>query len=163
MPQLDPTWFASQLFWLALSFALLYFLMSRLALPPLQEVLTRRKETISGDIEQAQSMKLQADHARQDYERTTLAAQEKAQQLMNDALAASKASAEAASKEVDKQVAAKLSEAAKKISAKKQELIDALAPASAELAGLVVKQLTQLEPAEAQDGNVVQLSKARKG
>jgi len=164
MPQLDPTWFASQLFWLAVSFTVLYFILSRLILPPLQEVIARREQTQGQDIETAQALKFQADHAKQEYEATMAASREKAQGLLAEAVATQKAKAEAAGREMDAQIAKKLDEASKKIAVKKQELTQSLVPTAVELAGMVVEKLTQQKPAQARiEALVAGLSKQHKG
>ena len=46
MPQLDPSTFVAQLFWLVLSFVILYLLMWRVALPKVADVLQERQERI---------------------------------------------------------------------------------------------------------------------
>ena len=146
MPQLDPTWFASQLFWLVVTFVALYFILSRLVLPPLQEVVARRKTTVGGDISLAESLKSQAEHARSDYERTLADARMRAQGLMHQAMEAPKAKSESAAKEMDKQVELKLADASKRITAKKEEMIQAIAPAMGELTALIFEKLTQATP-----------------
>ena len=146
MPQLDPTWFASQLFWLAVTFVLLYAMLSRFVLPPLQDIVARRKQTAASDIEQAQSLKSQADYARQEYERTLAEAREHAQGFMSDAMQDHKAKAELEAKDMDKQIEKQLAEAMRKIAARKAELLDELTPTAAELTGMIVEKLTQRRP-----------------
>lgn len=161
MPQLDPTWFASQLFWLAITFIGLYFVLSRLVLPPLQDILAKREQTMTGDLEEAQNLKVQAEHARVDYERMMVEARERAQQVIQDALAAGKARAEQASRDLDRDIEKKLVDASQKIGAKKQELIDGLSTSTAELTAMIVQKLTQREPNKAQLNTVLtQLSKS---
>jgi F-type H+-transporting ATPase subunit b len=143
MPQLDPTWFASQLFWLAITFAVLYFVLAKLVLPPLMGTIADRAHTLESDVSRAQALKIQAEDARTAYERALTEARAKAQQLLAEATLDQKAKADEASRRMDAEVAAKLSDAEKRIHAKKQELMDALAPTSSELAGLIVEKLTQ--------------------
>lgn len=161
MPQLDPTWFASQLFWLCITFAVLYFVLSRVVLPPLLDVTARRQQTVTGDIEQAQSFKAQADSARQEYERLMAETRAQAQQLTTDALAAHKAKSDAADKEMDRQIEQKLRDAKQRITARKEELITALTPTAAELTSLIVEKLTQRALSNDQVNRVIgQLSKS---
>lgn len=161
MPQLDPTWFVSQLFWLVLTFTLLYIVLARVVLPPLQNIVARRESTIEGDIAMAEKLKADAETAREDYERTLAEARDKAQDLINDAMAEHKAKAEIANKEMDEQIAAKLEEATKNIDAKKKELMDALSPATEELTSLIVEKLTHRNAAKDKVGSVItQLFKA---
>ena len=164
MPQLDPTWFASQLFWLAITFAVLYTVLARAVLPPLQNIVARREGTIEGDIATAESFKEQAEAARQDYERTLAEARDRAQQLVNDAVASQKAKADQAMRDLDKQVATKLEAASATITTTKKELIAALTPATEELTSLIVEKLTHRNTAKDKIGSVItQLFKASNG
>jgi len=147
MPQLDPTWFASQLFWLAIMFLALYAVLSRVMLPPIMDIIARRKDTIEGDIGQAQGFKSQAETARQEYERLLAETRGQVQQLMSDALATHKVKAEAANKAMDQEIEKKLTEATRRINAKKQELLDVLKPAAADLTAMIVEKLTKAKPA----------------
>src|SRR5688500_20398677 len=55
MPQFNPEWFASQLFWLAIVFIALYWLLSRRLLPRLAETVDQRAAEIAGDLERAEA------------------------------------------------------------------------------------------------------------
>ena len=55
-PPFDPTHFASNLFWLAITFAVLYWLMSTVALPRLGAILEERADTIGRDLDHATQM-----------------------------------------------------------------------------------------------------------
>lgn len=149
MPQLDPTWFVSQLFWLGLSFGFLYLLLSLFVLPPLQTVIASRKGAVDWDLETAQALKSAAEHAKQSYEHTLLESREMAHALMNEAEATSKARAAEANKALDAQVAAKLAHASTAIAAKKKALLEALNPATVELSKMIVEKLTHSKPSEA--------------
>lgn len=161
MPQLDPTWFISQIFWLVVTFAALYFILARLVLPPLMGIITRRAGAIEDDIARADALENEAQAARQDYERTLAEARDRAQQLIADAMADHKAKAELANKDMDRQIAAKLEEASARIGAKKKELMDALTPATEELTSMIVEKLTHRNTAKDKIGSVItQLFKA---
>jgi F-type H+-transporting ATPase subunit b len=163
MPQLDPTWFASQLFWLAICFVALYAILSRLVLPPIQDILARRQQTMTSDIETAQSLKGQAEQARLDYERALAEARDRAQQLLNDTAAEQKAKSEKASKEFERQIEQKLATASAKIAAKKAEMINELTPTAAELTAMIVEKLTQRAPSNDQVSRVLnELAKGRR-
>ena len=57
LPQLNPSTFATQLFWLAVSFLVLYFMMFGVALPRVEEVLNAREGRISWDITKADEIR----------------------------------------------------------------------------------------------------------
>jgi F-type H+-transporting ATPase subunit b len=160
MPQLDSTWFASQLFWLVIAFVTLYVILSQLVLPPLQQIIDHRKRTIESDIEQAQRLKSQADQARQEYERTLAEARISAQKLIDDAMLEHKANAEQQIKNTDRQLEQQLAESVRKIAARKKELIETLMPTTAELTAMIVEKLTQRAPSSEQVSRIInQLSK----
>lgn len=161
MPQLDPTWFASQLFWLAIAFFTLYVVLARFALPPLLAIIEQRKEKVAGDLALAQRFKTEAEAARLDYERALADARSQAQQVMVDVAAQYKAKAEHTGREMDMQIAKQLSEAEQRIAAKKAELFTTLTPATTELAQMIVEKLTgQIIPTA---GKLSALKKLSKG
>lgn len=83
-PPFDPTLFAHQLFWLAVTFVVLYFIVSRVALPRVGAVLERRQATVQGDLEQAQKASDEAEAARQAAELAQAKARAEARQLIDD-------------------------------------------------------------------------------
>ena len=50
MPQLCGDWFGNQIFWLAIALIVLYFILSRIALPRIAAVLAERQGTITNDL-----------------------------------------------------------------------------------------------------------------
>lgn len=67
MPQLDFSTYSSQLFWLFVSFAVLYVVMARVGLPRMASVLEERRLTIDSDLQAAEDAKRQADSVMNTY------------------------------------------------------------------------------------------------
>ena len=68
MPQLDPTYWASQAFWLILVFSLLYISVSKFYLPKIKNNLDNRENKIKEDLESASKFKEQSDKKFKEYE-----------------------------------------------------------------------------------------------
>ena len=98
LPQLDVSAFPTQIFWLIISFALLYWIMSKMAVPRIAEVLEERQERITDDLETAERLKSEAEKVQADYEKALAEARSEAQghiKAANDEAAAEQAKAEA--------------------------------------------------------------------
>ena len=68
MPQLDPTYWASQAFWLILIFAILYISISKFYLPKIKDNLDNRENKIKEDLENANKFKDQSEAKAKEYE-----------------------------------------------------------------------------------------------
>jgi F-type H+-transporting ATPase subunit b len=62
MPQFNANSFNSQLFWLLISFTLLYLIINYFILPRIRENIRLRKNKIANDIERAESIKLELEN-----------------------------------------------------------------------------------------------------
>ncbi|MAT34895.1 MAG: hypothetical protein CMK06_07105 [Ponticaulis sp.] len=62
-PPFEASTFSSQIFWLTISFVILYLLLSRLILPKLGGIIEQRKGKIASDLDEASRMKAEADEA----------------------------------------------------------------------------------------------------
>ena len=68
MPQLDPTYWASQAFWLILVFIILYISISKFYLPKIKDNLDNRENKIKEDLENANKFKEQSEAKAKEYE-----------------------------------------------------------------------------------------------
>ena len=67
MPQLDPTYWASQTFWLILVFSLLYISISKFFLPKIKNGLENREKKINDDLNEAKNLKDLAEIKQDEY------------------------------------------------------------------------------------------------
>ncbi len=81
MPQLDSTWFLSQIFWLCLTFGALYLVVAKVLAPRLVDVAKRRSDKIEGYIKQAQKLNDEAAEVLRSYEASILDAKNKADDM----------------------------------------------------------------------------------
>ena len=78
LPQLDIETYASQIFWLIVTFIVLYFLVAKIAMPRIAEVLEGRQERIEDDLDKAETLKKEASLVRVEYEKALSSAREEA-------------------------------------------------------------------------------------
>jgi F-type H+-transporting ATPase subunit b len=81
LPQLDTTTFASQLFWLLISFIVLYLVISRIAAPKIGGVIADRAGRIKGDLDTAAEAKRASEAALANYEKALADARARALKL----------------------------------------------------------------------------------
>ena len=67
MPQLDPTYWASQAFWLILVFTVLYISISKFYLPKIKNNLDNRENKIKEDLDNANKFKEQSEERINEY------------------------------------------------------------------------------------------------
>jgi F-type H+-transporting ATPase subunit b len=150
LPQLDATTFPSQIFWLIVSFLVLYWLFSRKALPRVSDILEARQARISSDLDQAAALRNEAEEALRKHQAVVAEAQARAAAQIKetqDRLAAEAAKRQA---EVDAGLNAKLAEAENRIAAAKNQALAEIQNVAAEVARSAVQRLSGIE-VEARD------------
>jgi F-type H+-transporting ATPase subunit b len=88
MPQFDPTWFASQIFWLLIIFAIFYYVLSSAVLPKLGGAIEAREKQIEGDLARAGALKGDTDKMVAAYEKSLAESRAKAQAVRAETEAA---------------------------------------------------------------------------
>ena len=96
LPQFEPTWFASQIFWLAIAFAILYIFFAKKTLPDISSVIENRKNHIQSDLETAEKLATKADQVQDAYQADLVKAQDKAAKAISKVENDMKAEAEKA-------------------------------------------------------------------
>jgi F-type H+-transporting ATPase subunit b len=146
-PPFESQTFASQVLWLAIVFAALYWVMARFALPRIGSILEARRARIAGDLAEAQSLKEQSDAAIAAYEKALADARARAQALANETREKEAHAAEARRKELEAGLNAKIAEAEKAIAATRSAAMANVHGIAAEAAAAIVERLTGLAPA----------------
>ncbi|MBU2888953.1 F0F1 ATP synthase subunit B' [Celeribacter halophilus] len=134
MPQLDFATFPNQIFWLLVTLVVIYFVLSKIALPRISSVLAERSGTIMNDISAAEELKLKAKEAEEAYNAALAEAKAKAQQIAGEARAAIQADLDAATAKADAQIAAKAAESEKAIAAIRDGAMDSVKDVAKETA-----------------------------
>jgi F-type H+-transporting ATPase subunit b len=145
MPQLEVQWFASQIFWLLAMFALLYWLLSRKALPRLTEVLEARQARIAKDLEEAQRQRSEAEEALARYEQEIAAAREQAYALQSETLSRLQDQEAQRQKELDEKLAKLLGEAEERIAKAKAAALKELEDTAATAAQAAIERLVGIK------------------
>ena len=144
-PPFDPTYFASQLFWLAISFALLYFILSRFILPRIGGAIEERKDRIADNLDAAAQMKAQADETVDAYEKELAEARARAQAVAAEARAEVDKDIAEATREADAALDAKLAESETRIQAARETALAEVRSIASEAAAAAAKHLGDLE------------------
>ena len=85
MPQLNPEFWVSQIFWLVLTFGLLYIILSKLILPKISKNLESRKSQILENIETAEKQREESEKKVKEFEKIILESKIEAKNYFNEA------------------------------------------------------------------------------
>ncbi|MCX8509454.1 MAG: F0F1 ATP synthase subunit B' [Rhodobacteraceae bacterium] len=115
MPQLDFATFPNQIFWLLVALVIIYFVLSKIALPRIGGILADRQGRITGDIEAADRLKTQAVEAEKAYNQALIDARTEAAKIVAAAKADIQADLDKATAKADAEIAARTAESSKRI------------------------------------------------
>jgi len=148
-PPFDTSTFPSQLFWLAITFFTLYFLLSRWLLPRIGSALEERRDRIADDLDAAAQMRSQAEETAAAYEQSLADARAKAAGLAAEAKAEMDKVIEEETRTATQAAEAKMAEAEARINAAKATAIENVRVIAAEAAAAAAGRLGGLEIADA--------------
>jgi len=147
-PPFDPANFAPLLIWLAISFALLYFLMAKIALPRVHDILQTRQAKINEDLKNANQMRAEAKEAGAAHDKMLAEARAKAQALAQETHARLHGETEAKRHALEAELSAKLVAAEAQIADTKTKAMGNVQTIAQEAAAAIVQHLTG-KPADA--------------
>jgi F-type H+-transporting ATPase subunit b len=142
MPQLDPTWWAGQAFWLLVIFAVLYGVLWKVLLPKVGGTIDAREGKIAGDIADARRLKQEAEAQAAQAQVEMNEARAKAQKLGSDAKAKSAAQAAERQKAEETKLNERLAVAEGEIRAARDQAMTNVRGIAVETAQAIVEKLT---------------------
>lgn len=134
MPQLDPSVFPTQLFWLVLTFVPLYLILWRIVLPRMSGMLEARQHKIDNDLTRAAALRDEAEAVLAECEKTTADAHAEAHAMLRQVEEETAAKAEAEINKVNERLAKETAKAEASIEKAKEEAYDNLKTVVSELA-----------------------------
>ena len=115
MPQLNFEWFPNQFFWLVVTLVAVFFILNRIAIPRIANVLAERHDTIQRDLEKAEELKQKAVEAEDAYNKALADARIAASQIVAETKAAIQKDLDKAIAKADAEISAKTAEGEVKI------------------------------------------------
>jgi F-type H+-transporting ATPase subunit b len=134
MPQFDPSTFPSQIIWLVITFAGLYWALTRFTLPRIAEILEARQSKIDDDLDRAADLELQAKEALATYEAAVEEAKAEAQGVVRQAVEEMAAEAEKRHGELAEKLAAEVAAAEARIAEAKEAALASVRQVAVEAA-----------------------------
>ncbi|GFE50435.1 ATP synthase subunit b 2 [Roseobacter cerasinus] len=138
MPQLDFSTWGNQIFWLVLTLIVIYFILSRIALPRIAAILAERQGTITSDLAAAEDLKAKAEEAEAAYEKALIDARAEAHRIVAEAKAEIQGDLDAAMAKADAEIAIKAAESEKAIAEIRAGALEAVKEVASETAQEIV-------------------------
>jgi len=141
LPQMNPEHFMSQIFWLVITFGLLFILLSRVTIPKIASSLAARKNRIDGDLGAAEKSRKDAADALTDYETALAQARGKAHALADENRKRIVGEIEGLKNAADAKAQDAMAKAEARISAERVRAEGNIRSAAAEAAASIVERL----------------------
>ena len=142
MPQLDPTYWASQAFWLILIFTGLYLTLSNLFIPKIKNNIDNRENKIKDDLDEAQKLKNLAEQKLKEYELSIENAKKEVQKIIFESKNKLNLEIQNKKKKFEKEMETEIESAEKEIESLKKESLKNISIISEEMASKVIEQIS---------------------
>ena len=141
MPQLNPEFWISQIFWLTLTFGILYIVLSKLILPKISTNLELRKSQIQENIEAADKQRKTSENKLKEYEDIILKSKFEAKNIFKEAREKAIKDINSKREILDKQIGKEVTQAEEEIKILKNSAPEKINKISIETSSELVKKL----------------------
>ncbi len=145
-PPFNAETFASQLFWLALTFAFLYWFVSKIALPRIGSVIDERRQRIDTNLAEAAGLKAKAEEALAAYETGLASAKVNARAIAEETRARLAGESEARRKVLEQELSSRIADAEKAIADTKTQALGHVGEIASDAASAIVERLLGSAP-----------------
>ena len=142
MPQLDPTYWASQAFWLILIFTALYLSLSNIFIPKIKNNIDNRENKIKDDLDEAQKLKNLSEQKLEEYELSIENAKKEVQKIIFESKNKLNLEIQNKKKEFEKEIEIEIESAEKEIENLKKDSLRSISTISEEMASKVIEQIS---------------------
>ena len=123
MPQLNPEFFVSQLFWLVVTFSFLLVFLWRISLPRIGNVLEKRERKINEDLTIAKELQTEAEKIQDHIEKQLKQARDDASEMIKSSSVSFQNKTNLELTKLDKELDSKIDQSAKAIEKSKSESV----------------------------------------
>ncbi len=155
MPQLDVTTFLPQIFWLVITFAALFLIMWKIAVPAIANTLEARQKRMEDNLDKAAQAKKEAEETLAAYEKAMAEARAEAQGIVNEVMKLMSEEAEAREAEMAEELSRKIAASEVEIRKAIDDAMEHVRDVAVEVAGAALKRLTGDAPDEKDLGKAV--------
>ena len=141
MPQLNPEFWISQIFWLTLTFSILYIILSKLILPKISSNLESRKSQIQDNIEAADKRRESSEAKLKEYDNIVLKSKSDAKNILGDAKESALKEINAKKETIEKQIDEEIEKAEQEIKVLKKSAPEKINRIAKEMASEILKKL----------------------
>ena len=145
MPQLNPEFWVSQIFWLTITFGILYIVLSKLILPKISSNLELRKSQIQENIEAAEKQRESSDAKLKEYDNIILKSKLKAKNIFRDAREKVIKDINSKKETLDKQIDEEIKKAEQEIVVLRKNAPEKISKIAIETSAQLVKKLIGAE------------------
>ena len=141
MPQLNPEFWISQIFWLTLTFGILYVVLSKLILPKISANLELRKSQIQENVEAAEKQRESSETKLKEYDSIILKSKLEAKNIFKDAREKVIKDINSKKETLDKQIDVEIQKAEKEIDLLRKSAPEKINKIAIETSSELVKKL----------------------
>ena len=145
MPQLNPEFFVSQLFWLVVTFSFLLLFLWKVSLPRIGSVLEKRENKINNDIETAKKLQIEAEKIQNQIEQKLHNAKEQNFSLVKNLTINLQKKASEELIKLDDELNKKIDKSAKIIESNKKESLKQIHKQIYDITKLALSKLTSVQ------------------
>jgi len=141
MPQLDPTYWASQTFWLVLVFSILYLSISKFFLPKIKKNLNDRDNKIKEDLDEAGNLKNLSEKKLKEYEEIIENSKREVTKIILESKNNLNKDIQNKKNEMEKEIENEISKAQKEILNLKKDSISSINAISQEITSNIIEKI----------------------
>ena len=145
MPQLNPEFWFSQIFWLIITFGIMFILLSKFVLPKISENLESRKAEILENIEAAEKQREESDKKLKEYEKLILDSKNEAKNYFSQAREKILRDVNKKKESLEKEINEEINKAEKEILELKKQSPEKIRKIAIETSSDLVKQIMGVE------------------
>ena len=156
MPQLNPEFFVSQLFWLVVTFSFLLVFLWRISLPRIGNILEKRERKINEDLTAAKELQTEAENIQDKIEQQLKQARSDASELIKSSSASFQDKAQHEITKLEKELDEKITDSSNKIEKSKNESLNQIQSQINEITKLTLSKVASFELTDEEIKNAVQ-------
>lgn len=155
LPQFDVTTFPSQIFWLSVTFVILYLFFSKKTLPDISGTIKSRREHINNDLDTAEKLRTESEEVHEAYEKQLEEARARSTAILSDMQTRVRKKSDDSNLKYQQKLNKEIAEMEKNIEAARNKSMKEMETIAAEIASEAAEKIVGLDTDIEQARNVI--------